>query len=89
MKQKTVMGASAAGGSTRDYVNMLRKAAGAQFELVTGYKGTAEIGLAVERGEVDGLCGWDWSSLKSQKSDWLRDKKLNILVQVALEPMPS
>ncbi len=85
-KQKANMGASAAGGSTRDYVNMLRKAAGAQFELVTGYKGTAEIGLAVERGEVDGLCGWDWSSLKSQKSDWLRDKKINILVQTALEP---
>ncbi len=88
-KQKANMGASAAGGSTRDYVNMLRKAAGAQFELVTGYKGTAEIGLAVERGEVDGLCGWDWSSLKSQKSDWLRDKKLNILVQTALEPEPE
>ncbi len=85
-KQKTVMGASAAGGSTRDYVNMLRKSAGAQFELVTGYKGTNEIGLAVERGEVDGLCGWDWSSLKAQKSDWLRDKKINILVQIALEP---
>jgi hypothetical protein len=65
---------------------MLRKAGGAQFELVTGYKGTAEIGLAVERGEVDGLCGWDWSSLKAQKSDWLRDKKVNILLQVALEP---
>ena len=80
------MGASAAGGSTRDYVNMLRKAAGAQFELVTGYKGTAEIGLAVERGEVDGLCGWDWSSLKAQKSDWLRDKKVNILIQISLEP---
>jgi len=40
----------------------------------------------VERGEVDGLCGWDWSSLKAQKSDWLRDKKINILVQTALEP---
>ena len=85
-KQNTVMGASAAGGSTRDYVNMLRKAAGAQFELVTGYKGTAEIGLAVERGEVDGLCGWDWSSLKAQKSDWLRDKKVNILIQLSLDP---
>ena len=84
--QKTVMGASQAGGSTRDYVNMLRKAAGAQFTLVTGYKGTAEIGLAVERGEVDGLCGWDWSSLKAQKSDWLRDKKVNVIMQLSLEP---
>ncbi|MEX0841131.1 MAG: tripartite tricarboxylate transporter substrate-binding protein [Xanthobacteraceae bacterium] len=88
-KQKTILGASAAGGSTRDYANMLRKAAGAQFELVTGYKGTAEINLAVERGEVDGLCGWDWASLKAQKSDWLRDGKLNILVQTALEPEPD
>ena len=40
----------------------------------------------MERGEVDGLCGWDWSSVKSQKADWLRDKKLNILVQVGLDP---
>ena len=84
-KTKSILGATAAGGSTRDYANMLRKAAGAQFDLVAGYKGTAEIGLAVERGEVDGLCGWDWSSLKSQKSDWVRDKKINILVQVGLE----
>jgi tripartite-type tricarboxylate transporter receptor subunit TctC len=88
-KQKATMGASAAGGSTQDYVNMLRKAAGAKFELVTGYKGTAEIGLAVERGEVDGLCGWDWSSLKAQKSDWLRDKKINVIIQTALEPEPE
>jgi tripartite-type tricarboxylate transporter receptor subunit TctC len=64
---------------------MLRKAAGAQFTLVTGYKGTAEIGLAIERGEVDGLCGWDWSSLKAQKSDWIRDKKVNVLVQISLK----
>jgi tripartite-type tricarboxylate transporter receptor subunit TctC len=86
LQQKTIAGASAAGGSTRDYINMHNKSSGAKFELVTGYKGTADIGLAMERGEVDGLCGWDWSSLKSQKSDWLRDKKLNILVQVSLEP---
>jgi hypothetical protein len=39
----------------------------------------------MERGEVDGTCGWDWSSFKSQKSDWVRDRKVNILVQVALD----
>lgn len=88
-KTKTVMGASAAGGSTRDYVNMLRKTAGAKFELVTGYKGTADLALAMERGEIDGICGWDWASTKSQKPDWLRDGKLNILVQIGLEPDPE
>ena len=80
------MGASAAGGSTRDYVVMHRKSAGAMFELVSGYKGTADILLAVERGEVDGLCGLDWSSLKSQRPDWVRNRTVNILAQINLEP---
>ena len=81
-----VIGASAAGGATRDYAVMIAKAAEAKFNIVSGYKGSADIFLAMERGEVDGLCGLDWNSLKSQKPDWLRDKKLNILTQVALEP---
>jgi tripartite-type tricarboxylate transporter receptor subunit TctC len=84
---KTVLGASAAGGSTRDYAHMHNKTAGTRFEVVSGYQGTVDIALAMERGEVDGLCGWDWSSVKSQKSDWVRDRKLNVLVQVSLAPL--
>jgi tripartite-type tricarboxylate transporter receptor subunit TctC len=86
LRQKTRMGSSALGASTRDYVVFKKKTAGANFDLVMGYKGTADILLAMERGEVDGLCGWDWSSVKSQRSEWLRDGKLNLLVQVGLEP---
>jgi tripartite-type tricarboxylate transporter receptor subunit TctC len=86
LRQKTRMGSSALGASTRDYVVFKKKTAGASFDLVMGYKGTADILLAMERGEVDGLCGWDWSSVKSQRSEWLRDGKLNLLVQVGLEP---
>ena len=47
------------------------------------------MALAMERGEIDGVCGWDWSSFKSQRPDWLRDNKVNILVQVSLEPHPE
>jgi tripartite-type tricarboxylate transporter receptor subunit TctC len=86
LAHKTIMGASAAGGSTRDYANMHRKTTGAMFEVVGGYKGTVDIFLAIERGEVDGMCGLDWASLKSQRPDWVRDKTVNILVQVGLEP---
>lgn len=89
LQRTTIMGASAAGGSTRDYVNMHRKTTGAMFELVAGYKGTADIFLAMERGEVDGMCGLDWASLKSQRPGWLADKTVNILVQVGLEPDPE
>ena len=70
-KNKTILGASSAGGATRDYAYLHNHTAGTKFSVVTGYKGTVDIALAMERGEVDGLCGWDWSSVKSQKGDWL------------------
>jgi tripartite-type tricarboxylate transporter receptor subunit TctC len=86
---RTVIGATAAGGATRDYAFLHNHTSGTKFDVVAGYKGTADITLAMERGEVDGTCGWDWSSVKSQKPDWLRDHKLNLLVQVGLEPNPE
>src|SRR5262245_27055773 len=89
LTRKTIMGASAAGGSTRDYVNMHKKTTGAMFELVAGYKGTADIFLAMERGEVDGMCGLDWTSLKSQRPDWVRNGTANVLAQINLEPEPE
>ena len=85
-KTKTILGASSAGGATRDYAFLHNHTAGTLFSVVAGYKGTVDISLAMERGEVDGLCGWDWSSIKSQKGEWLRDKKLDLLVQVGLDP---
>jgi tripartite-type tricarboxylate transporter receptor subunit TctC len=87
--QPSVFGGSAAGGSVYEYGHMLRNTAGAKFRIVTGYKATLDMALDMERGEIDGICGWDWSTAKSQKPDWLRDKTANILVQVALEPDPE
>ena len=54
--------------------------------MVTGYKGTPDLGLALERGEIDGYCGFDWASLKSQKPNWVRDKVVNVLIQDLIEP---
>lgn len=85
-KGKTIMGASAAGGSTRDYAVILNNIAGTKFEVVAGYRGTVDIFLAMERGEVDGMCGIDWSSLRSQRPDWVANNQINILVETALEP---
>ena len=71
--------------STHDYAYMLRRTAGAKYKVVSGYDGTTQIGLAMERGEVVGSCGWDWASVKAQRGDWLRDKKINVLLQIGLE----
>jgi tripartite-type tricarboxylate transporter receptor subunit TctC len=62
---------------------------GTKFKIVTGYTGTADIGLAIERGEVEGIGDWSWSSLKKQKPDWIRDKKITPLLQSALHNDPE
>lgn len=89
LRRKTIMGASQAGGSTRDYAYMLKHLTGAQFDVVAGYKGTVDMIVALERGEIDGLCGYDYSSLRTQRPDWIRDKKINLLVQLGLEADPE
>ncbi len=87
--RKASFGGVSTNDSTREYGYMHKKTAGAQYDVVSGYSGTAEIALAMERGEIDGACGWDWSSFKSQRPDWIRDKKVNLLLQVGLEPNPE
>jgi len=86
LTQKAVFGGVSANDSTRDYGYMHKHTSGAQYDVIAGYNGTNDIGLAMERGEIDGACGWDWASFKSQRPDWLRDNKVNVLLQVALEP---
>jgi tripartite-type tricarboxylate transporter receptor subunit TctC len=84
-----VIGATTIGSPTREYAAMIRHAIGARFEIVSGYKGPADLFVAMERGEIDGICGIDWSALKAQQPDWLREGKLNLLVQGALTPHPE
>ena len=86
MSQKTVIAATQTGGSTSDYAFMTKNATGAHLDIVNGYKGTAEVLVAIERGEAEGLCGIDWSSFKTQRSQWLRDKTAHVIVQAAVAP---
>jgi tripartite-type tricarboxylate transporter receptor subunit TctC len=86
LTQKAIMGATQTGGSTSDYAFMIKNATGAKFSVVNGYKGTAEIMIAIERGEAEGACGVDWSSFKTQRPQWLRDKTAHIIVQAATGP---
>ena len=80
LNRKTVIGATSAGSPTREYAAMVRHSTEAKFEIVSGYKGPPDLFLAMSRGEIDGVCGLDWSALKSQQPEWLRDRKLNLLI---------
>jgi hypothetical protein len=87
--RKASFGSISANESTRDYAYMHKRASGARYDIVSGYSGTAQVALALERGEIDGACGWDWSSIKSQRPDWITDKKINLLLQTGREPNPE
>ncbi|MDH3241494.1 MAG: hypothetical protein OEO83_12610 [Alphaproteobacteria bacterium] len=80
------IGATARGGSTRDYAVMLNKILGTKFKVISGYRGSKGIMLAIERGEVQGLCGYAWSSLKKAKPHWAEGKDMNIFITFTMQP---
>ncbi len=72
LTREFLIGASQPGTSTRDYPAMLNNTTGARIRQVGGYPGTREITLAIEKNEVQGLCGFSWSSLQAQRPDWIK-----------------
>jgi tripartite-type tricarboxylate transporter receptor subunit TctC len=88
MKTEVPMGAT--GGSTSSqYPKAMNALIGTKFHVVLGYPGGNDINLAMERGEVAGRGSNAWASWKSTRPDWLRDKKINILVQIGLTKAPD
>ena len=78
-----IVGGTGPGADTDAFPKVMNNILGTRLKLITGYPGGNDINLAIERGEVDGRCGWSWSSVKSTRGDWLRDKKINIIMQMS------
>jgi hypothetical protein len=87
--RQMVVAGIGAGASPDIYPVVLNEVLHTKFKLITGYQGTKETILAMERGEVDGRCGWGWSSLKATSPELLRDHKINLLLQLALAKAPG
>ena len=79
------VGGNGSGSDPDIFALLLRNVFGAKIKLVTGYPGGADINLALERGELEGRCGWSWSTIKSRNASWLQERKINLLAQFALE----
>ena len=86
LKNPSTFGGSAAGSSTTDYAQMLINLAGTKMRVVNGYKSSIDTVLAMERGEVDGICGYDSSSFKAQKPTWYNSPEAHMIIQTSLEP---
>jgi tripartite-type tricarboxylate transporter receptor subunit TctC len=89
LEKPVTMGGEGTGADPDIYTLLYKNVFGAKWKLVTGYHGTNDTVLAMERGEVDGLCGLSWSTLKSRHGQWLTDKRVNIINQAALKKQPE
>ena len=77
------LGGSAPGTPTDDGPKILKEAIGLPMRLVSGYKGTADIRVAVESGEVDGICGFSWASVRTTWRKAIESGQVNIVMQNA------
>ncbi len=84
-----VVGSSGPASTDSIYPNVLNALNGMKIKVVEGYKSATETHIAMERGEVDGRCGISWDTLQALNADWLRDKKVRMLVQIGLDKVPE
>ena len=89
LDKQVLIGASSRGASTLDTALLLKNVLGVKFKMVKGYKGSHDIILALERNEVQGICGYAWSSLLATAGHLVRENKLNLLVQYAIDANPD
>ena len=88
LSKEIIIGVS--GGTTHDMPRALVNVLGAKFKLVAGYPGTREIMLAVDRGEVQGICGQGIANISWQRPDWFRDgSPVRVLAQESIAGDPE
>ena len=83
------IGSTGVGDDTYQFPALMNAVLGTKFKIVTGYPGGNDITLALERGEVQGRCGWSWSSIVATRKDWIASKKIVVLVQMSLSKHPD
>jgi tripartite-type tricarboxylate transporter receptor subunit TctC len=83
-KMESTIGATGVGSAVYIYPNVMNNVLGTKFKIVSGYEGTAQSALAMERGEVDAVT-MGWFTVKSTHKNWIEGKKINIFVQFLME----
>ena len=87
--KESTMGSSGANSTPSFYARLLNELLGAKMKIVVGYPGQNEAFLAMERGELDGYPSTFYSALTSTRPEWLRDKKVRVLIQYGPQRQPE
>jgi tripartite-type tricarboxylate transporter receptor subunit TctC len=82
--RESTLGATGASTSSQ-YPKAMNALLGTKFRIIMGYPGTADINLAMEKGEVDGKGSDSWAAWKATHPDWIAQHKINVLTQIGVE----
>ncbi|MPZ37344.1 MAG: hypothetical protein GEU95_04650 [Rhizobiales bacterium] len=85
LQKELVVGGTGPSADTDQFPRITNAVLGTKFRIISGYPGGNDISLAMERGEVGGRCGWSWSSVVATRMNWFKEKKIRVLLQLALE----
>jgi hypothetical protein len=87
--REIVVGATGPSGDTYQFPKITNGVLGTKFKIISGYPGGNDVDLAMERGEVQGRCGWSWTSVRATHQAWLDRKWINVLFQMGLSKHPD
>lgn len=89
LQKPLTVGGTGAGADTNQFPKVLNGVFGTKMKIVSGYPGGNDIDLAMERGEVDGRCGWSWSSVLTSRKQWLDKGSIKVVLQMGLRKHPD
>lgn len=87
-QREMIVGGTGAASTTDIYPKVLNAVLGTKFKLITGYQGSKETLIAIERGEADGRFN-SWDSMKTTSANWIRDNQIRILLQASTKRHPE
>jgi tripartite-type tricarboxylate transporter receptor subunit TctC len=86
-QREVIVAAAAAPTNTAIMPRVLNALVGTKFKPIIGYDPGSGLTMAVERGEAEGICGLSWSTMKASRPHWIREKLLNVIVQMGLDKL--
>jgi len=88
-EREVIVGAAGATSNTALMPKVLNAVLDTKFRVIAGYDPAAGLTLSIERREVEGICGLSWSTMKASRPHWIKDKLLNVIVQLGMEKLPD
>src|SRR5262249_57567270 len=88
-EREVIVAAAAAPTNTAIMPRVLNALIGTKFKPIIGYDPGAGLTMSIERREAEGICGLSWSTMKASRPHWIKEKLLNVIVQMGLDKLPD